>query len=1475
MTTMSKTSPRSPWVFLAFLVAVPPQLCLARPHPTQSSKPLALVVNYPYEIAGDGETFLHVVLHTPNMKPAAGAVVRVDGKEMCRADAHGTCIFRFRPGSGNLHRLMARLKRAGVVYEVSHGFACNARTQSFRTDHLFVYLDRGVYNPGDTVHVRLIAWQLLGAYTPIEGADVDVLLQTTDGKVLGGGRVHTDDFGTAALDLPLPSTMPPGSYELAVLYQRARHTARLRVVRHTAPVLAIHHDLPRWVGPATRVLDMEVGVESLVGASLDGVEVQVAGLVGERVVLAPRALQRQGEAARWTGRLAESELDALRKAAGEEGTFDIVLTASTPDGLHTELHRPIVATARPYRAVLEPDKDAYVAGERARLDVKVADFDGRPARDLPIRCQADPGAHVVDVRTDAHGVATCTFEVPGDADALQVQVTTPSMSAPLGTVSLPRRRPKPLVSKVTQPPRRAGGSVHLRAVFDPNWVPQERVVHVDMTDASGAIVVATTVPVRRRDHTWVAEGDVAVPTWGTMLVNVYALASAAKTTRRHPRGVHTVGLVTEGQRVTVAPAARADITLTGVPERAAPGAVFQVRVAVETPQGGASALGASLTDAGILSLLDPLEVLPQDVFYDPRGKALATGGAGVLTWPVVDRNWGMPRHDIAYTNWGFKAPGGFPAPHHRRHHAKAGTKGKVLEAPQGGAGFGEQGLVHMEAAPSAPPHAGPSAEKKEAEADALAQARTRAGTGHAREPRRSTRPRITIRTEFPDTALWLPRLRTDHSGVATFEVKLPDAVGVQRLTVVASDRHGNVGVQRADVTVRQDLAVTLSLPARATVGDRVRAVAAVSNGRDAPLPVCLDTPSTADSCDSGRGAVLRVTCEGADVAVGTPDERVEVAPHEAAGIPLDIELHRAGVVTCRARVATAHRIDEEVRTVRVRPAGAPVVAVASGVATAETPWRVPFEVPQGQPWRGWIEVGVSPVVAALSGWQVLRCVHDGDRGSQRCRSAPPTWGVRGVAAYVLGTCARLDAFDASRDARREREALRASLRRAAIELAVAQESSGAWSFHAAPDAANPRGGVERRAYLTAYVLRAVAALRRHGILVEDDAVHKAVQWLLAQRGGDGLWSPGSAWFWAPRAAHGGDWALTADIATSIVEALATLDDATPPAALRGVVDGVRKRLQSLPDDVAFAAHGARLLQVWSEWTGDAQASAAVARAFDGLLALRRRGHWEPHWYHAWGGTVELDAVLLGLVLARPDWNAHTGLVRELVSSLEATRTAWGTWHNEIGTAVAVEALLAAAAKLGTQAPDAVVVELDGAQIARATRATGFDALRWIDLPAHLSPGAHELTVRLEGGSRATVQLSTQRQILEADCDGVCLRRHAPAEARAGAAFDVELTLEPLAPGDGRGVELVDNLPAGVRVLTASLDALVQHGVIEAYSVDGDALTLALPPVTAPLTLRYRAVAMRAGTFAHPGAIVRPANGPTILALARDAALRVR
>ncbi|MBN2006555.1 MAG: Ig-like domain-containing protein [Anaerolineae bacterium] len=95
------------------------------------------------------------------------------------------------------------------------------------------------------------------------------------------------------------------------------------------------------------------------------------------------------------------------------------------------------------------------------------------------------------------------------------------------------------------------------------------------------------------------------------------------------------------------------------------------------------------------------------------------------------------------------------------------------------------------------------------------------------------------RSDFPDTAFWLPALRTDANGVATINIKLPDNLTRWRLTAKAVTAATQVGEAKLNITTRQAVVVRPQLPRVLTAGDDVLLSAMIHNYADTSQAVSV------------------------------------------------------------------------------------------------------------------------------------------------------------------------------------------------------------------------------------------------------------------------------------------------------------------------------------------------------------------------------------------------------------------------------------------------------------------------------------------------------------------------------------------------------------------------------------------------------------------------------------------------------------
>ncbi len=100
-----------------------------------------------------------------------------------------------------------------------------------------------------------------------------------------------------------------------------------------------------------------------------------------------------------------------------------------------------------------------------------------------------------------------------------------------------------------------------------------------------------------------------------------------------------------------------------------------------------------------------------------------------------------------------------------------------------------------------------------------------------------------IRKAFPDTAFWQAAVRTDANGQATARLEFPDSLTTWRTTVraIATDTRSGWAVNR--VLVRKNLMARLAVPRFFRAGDQVTVSAIVHNYLDSPktVRVSLDT----------------------------------------------------------------------------------------------------------------------------------------------------------------------------------------------------------------------------------------------------------------------------------------------------------------------------------------------------------------------------------------------------------------------------------------------------------------------------------------------------------------------------------------------------------------------------------------------------------------------------------------------------------
>ncbi len=99
-----------------------------------------------------------------------------------------------------------------------------------------------------------------------------------------------------------------------------------------------------------------------------------------------------------------------------------------------------------------------------------------------------------------------------------------------------------------------------------------------------------------------------------------------------------------------------------------------------------------------------------------------------------------------------------------------------------------------------------------------------------------------LRTEFPDTALWLPSVRTGADGTATVSVTLPDNLTTWRVTAQAVTESTLVGRGQADIVSNLEIMIRPSVPRFLVIDDEPTLGAVIHNNtaEDLEIQVALE-----------------------------------------------------------------------------------------------------------------------------------------------------------------------------------------------------------------------------------------------------------------------------------------------------------------------------------------------------------------------------------------------------------------------------------------------------------------------------------------------------------------------------------------------------------------------------------------------------------------------------------------------------------
>lgn len=179
-----------------------------------------------------------------------------------------------------------------------------------------------------------------------------------------------------------------------------------------------------------------------------------------------------------------------------------------------------------------------------------------------------------------------------------------------------------------------------------------------------------------------------------------------------------------------------------------------------------------------------------------------------------------------------------------------------------------------------------------------------AGLGSQDKSSEDAEQNVPVRSDFADTAMFLPAVMTDEKGNATMSFTLPESVTTWRFMALAHDEKMRNATLTAEAVAQKKLMVQPNMPRFLRSGDNATVQAMVANLSDK----AADVKTTLTILDAAT-----------EKRLFTSVQKVKVAAGESAAVtfPVDAKKLREGTYICRITAQSAGHTDGEQHYINV------------------------------------------------------------------------------------------------------------------------------------------------------------------------------------------------------------------------------------------------------------------------------------------------------------------------------------------------------------------------------------------------------------------------------------------------------------------------------------------------------------------------------------------------------------------------------
>ncbi len=546
----------------------------------------------------------------------------------------------------------------------------------------------------------------------------------------------------------------------------------------------------------------------------------------------------------------------------------------------------------------------------------------------------------------------------------------------------------------------------------------------------------------------------------------------------------------------------------------------------------------------------------------------------------------------------------------------------------------------------------------------------------------SSTPRL--REYFPETLVWQPEMVTGADGKAELKFKMADSITTWKMYTIASTRDGKIGVAEKEVTAFQAFFADLDPPKFLTEGDEIFLPTQIRNYTDKRQKVDVTMDRAA--------WFSMLTPEKQQIEVDSNASKNAVFGFKA------ITPIKAG----KQRVTAIAEADSDAieKPVTVRPDGQEIVRTDSRFAAGTQTIGLAFPA-NALPHTQRAELKIFPNLYSHIADSVGGLLHRPyGCGEQTISSTYPNLMILKFVKPETSIAKKARTF----------------LQKGYERLLGYQVADGGFTYWGGKDKSNIA--------LTAYAIRFLTDARSQ-ILVDDDVVKRASDWLLKQQRADGSWSERYVW------EKQEDLERTKMLTTYIARSLAMNKD-SDKTALNKALEYLRKRNGEIDEPYSLALYGLASLDA-----GDLGAAEAVVKRLEGMAISEGDGvYWKLETntpFYGWGtaGRIETTALVTNLLI-RISTSAPSPQREQLIGKgtifLLKNKDRYGVWYSTQTTINVLDAFLAAIGNEKTTDAQQIRVTLNGQPLPVIDVAADRFEPVVLDLTDKIDPAANTIEV---------------------------------------------------------------------------------------------------------------------------------------------------